>query len=61
MAKGYEGNQNARKYDSGTVRKNVSLEVEVVEKVKESGEKLSPLINRLLKDWLKGKGNSGNG
>ncbi|MDF1754855.1 MAG: hypothetical protein P1U89_18860 [Verrucomicrobiales bacterium] len=57
MEKGYQGNQNARKYDSGTVRKNVSLEVDVVEKVKDSGEKLSPLINRLLKDWLKHRDN----
>lgn len=55
MADGYQGNQNARKYEEGTVRKNVTLEPEVVREVKKSGEKLSPLINRLLKEWLKSR------
>jgi len=47
-----KGNQNARKYRNGAVRKNISIDPELVDRVAEKGEKLSPLINRLLKEWL---------
>lgn len=52
MSDAHKGNQNARKYRKGAVRKNISLDSEIVERVSERGEKLSPLINRLLKEWL---------
>lgn len=55
MSEGYRGNRNAKKYEGGAVRKNVTLDPEVVEAVKRKGEKLSPLINRLLREWLKKK------
>ncbi len=54
MSDSHRGNQNARKYRKGAIRKNVSLDPELVERVVEKGEKLSPLINRLLREWLKG-------
>jgi len=50
----HKGNQNARKYRKGAVRKNVSLDPELVERVAGRGEKLSPLINRLIRKWLNG-------
>ena len=52
MSDSYKGNQNARKYQKGAVRKNISLDPEVVDRVAQKGEKLSPLINRLLRKWL---------
>jgi len=47
-----KGNQNARKYRRGAVRKSISIDPELVDRVAEKGEKLSPLINRLIREWL---------